>query len=121
MMFRRVMRRLLLAGLAAAACLAALPGGARAASVPGWRIVWTDHVTGPSTFVASSATVPGDAWIGGVPWANSTPSRKPPLYHWNCHARGAAKLPSRLTLAILFYPAAASPNVLAFGEDDPNG
>ncbi len=120
-MFRRVIRRLLLAGLAAAACLAALPGGARAASVPGWRIVWTDHVKGPSTFLATSATGPGDAWMGGASGASGSSFGKPLIYHWNGHAWGAAKLPSGLTGAIMVIRASAPKDVWAFGEDDRKG
>jgi len=121
-MFRRVMRRLLLAGLDGRLMPGRAAGGAPGRpSVPGWRIVWTDHVTGPSTFVASSATGPGDAWIGGASGASGPSSGKPLIYHWNGHAWGAAKLPSGLTGAIMVIRASAPKNVWAFGEDDRKG
>lgn len=121
MMFNRIVRRVLLVGLAAAACLAALPGGARAANVPGWRIVWTDHVKGQSTLLAASATGPRDAWMGGAGGASNSSFGKPVILHWDGRGWGTSKLPSGVTGAIMFIRASAPQNVWAFGEDDPNG
>jgi hypothetical protein len=116
-----IARRLLLSGLAAAAGLAALPGGARAASVPGWRIVWTDHAASQSTFAATTATGPNDAWIGGASGDTPPSAGKPLIVHWDGHALHTSKLPAGLTGTITVIRASAPTNAWAFGEDDRKG
>jgi hypothetical protein len=119
--FKGVVRRVLLAGVAVAACLAALPGTAGAANVPGWRVVWTDQVKGQSMLLATAATGPLDAWMGGGAGFTTSSSDMPVVFHWNGHGWGTSKLPSGLTGGIMFIRASAPNNVWAFGEDDVKG
>jgi hypothetical protein len=107
--------------MAVAAGLAALPGGARAATGPGWRIVWTDHAAGQSMFFTTTATGPSDAWTGGAALGGPSTPDKPLVLHWDGRAWHTSKLPSGLTGGIMAIRASAPKNVWAFGEDDRKG
>jgi hypothetical protein len=77
-------------GLLAAACLAAMPSPARAASTPGWRIVKVlSNAAGIPAMEAMAASGPHDAWASGVTSLSLV------IEHWNGSAWQSAAVPGR--------------------------
>ena len=100
---------------AAQAGLVAQAAQTARASVPGWRIVSTDHRAGIDLELAVAAIGRRNAWAGGGVSPSHTSQGRPFAEHWNGRRWRTSRLPGRLSGAITLLRTSAWNNVWAFG------
>src|SRR6266487_2972651 len=100
---------------AAQAARVAQAAQAARASVPGWRIVSTDHRAGIDLELAVAAIGRRNAWAGGGVSPSHTSQGRPFAEHWNGRRWRTSRLPGRLSGAITLLRTSAWNNVWAFG------
>jgi hypothetical protein len=110
-------RRALGAGTIAVALLATTGSGlSAAATVPGWRIVSTDHRTGIDDQLTVLALSRSNAWAGGnVAPSHTQPPGVPFVEHWNGHRWSNSRLPAGVHGSVEVLSASSRNNVWAFG------